>query len=793
MSGSVISGVVNHGITIGYSASLDTYVGPLTITDAGRVIAGGSVQFAVSITGVQSLTNEGYISGGSGYGVDQAQSLTNYSTIVGAAISDGYQAGGGVYVAGQEDISNFGMLAGGAGLYGSSAAGIGGHGLFNGGTAMIYGTVAGGVGGNSPLRPGQGGVGIEEDGVGSLLDLHGGIVEGGVGGTAVASGGADGGVGGEGIQLYNGTLAGTGVISGGNGGNAKETGFQGGQGGQGIYVGPNISNGVISGTGLLISGGNGGSGFIGGKGGDGIQLFGKGVTITGTDTIVGGAGGTGGSAAGNNGGAGGIGLYITQGATITLAHDVVEGGAGGSAGTSFSGVGGAGVEIDRGTLLGTGTITGGAYATADGVKGTGGIGLLITNVAYVDLDAVITGGRDALGVEDRFGTFINSGTVTGGAGAAGVYVDAGTVINAGTIVGTGAVKLEGEHAELGVDPGAVFDGGVSANFSEYNSLALYGSVSSTLTGIGTSFYGFSTIDFAAGSTWEIAGDLAGFSGSNGAAIDGFTAGDHIVLDNEIATSLAFGGGLLTLSGAAGTIGTLTIAEPASISSAYFQLSNDGTDTTIALNVNCFAAGTRILTPGGEVPVEHIRVGDEVVTLRDPARPTAKVIWTGRRAIDLMRAGNVQALWPVRIAAGAFGQGIPARDLRVSPHHAIYCDGALFEAISLVNGVSIVQEPECRFVTYHHLEVEGHDVLLAEGLPAESYLDTGGRENFEGQVMRLHPVFQAPAQAAFCAPMIREGAALVSLRAHLARRAAGIKVAFWRRGEGPDGAAPGVIF
>jgi hypothetical protein len=791
MSGSVISGVVNHGITIGYTASLDTYAGPLSITAAGRILAGGTAQFAVSVTGAQYLTNNGYISGGSQYGVNGALSLTNYSTIVGAAITSGYAAGGGVYVGGRDEITNFGLLEGGAGLYGSSAGGVGGHGLFNGGSAMIYGTVAGGVGGSSPLRTGQGGVGVEEDGgTGSLLDLEGAIVEGGVGGTAVAGGGANGGVGGEGIEFYNGTIAGVGVITGGNGGNATEPGFQGGVGGQGIYVGPNISNGLISGTGLLISGGNGGSGYIGGKGGDGIQLFGKGVTITGTDTIVGGAGGTGGSAAGNNGGNGGIGLYITQGATITLAHDVVAGGAGGSAGTSFAGFGGAGVEIDRGTLLGTGTITGGAYVTADGVKGTGGIGLLITNVAYVDLDAVITGGRDAVGVEDRFGTFINSGIVTGGAGALGVYVDAGTVINAGTIVGT---KLEGEHAELGVDPGAVFEGGVSANFSEYNSLALYGSVSSTLTGIGTSFYGFSTIDFAAGSTWEIAGDLAGFSGSNGAAIDGFTAGDHIVLDNEIATSFAFGGGLLTLSGAAGTIGKLTIAEPTSITSAYFQLSNDGTDTTIALNVNCFAAGTRILTPAGEVPVEHIRVGDEVVTLRDPARPTAKVIWTGRRSIDLMRAANVQALWPVRIAAGAFGQGVPARDLRVSPHHAIYCDGALFEAISLVNGVSIVQEPECRFVTYHHLEVEGHDVLLAEGLPAESYLDTGGRENFEGQVMRLHPVFQAPAQAEFCAPMIREGAALVSLRAHLARRAAGIKVAFWRRGEGQDGAAPGVIF
>jgi len=54
------------------------------------------------------------------------------------------------------------------------------------------------------------------------------------------------------------------------------------------------------------------------------------------------------------------------------------------------------------------------------------------------------------------------------------------------------------------------------------------------------------------------------------------------------------------------------------------------------------------------------------------------------------------------------------------------DGALVEAISLVNPTAIFQEQATRQVTFHHLEREAHDIILAEGCPRESYLDTGTR-------------------------------------------------------------------
>jgi len=77
------------------------------------------------------------------------------------------------------------------------------------------------------------------------------------------------------------------------------------------------------------------------------------------------------------------------------------------------------------------------------------------------------------------------------------------------------------------------------------------------------------------------------------------------------------------------------------------------------------------------------------------------------------------------------------------------------------------------VTYHHIELEAHDVVLAEGLPAESFLDTGDRNMFEtvSGVMVLHPDFRKPEGTTFCAPLVREGEQLDQARATLNQRAA----------------------
>jgi hypothetical protein len=159
----------------------------------------------------------------------------------------------------------------------------------------------------------------------------------------------------------------------------------------------------------------------------------------------------------------------------------------------------------------------------------------------------------------------------------------------------------------------------------------------------------------------------------------------------------------------------------------------------------------------------------VVTVREGGPATRQVVWTGRRATDIGHHPHPAKVRPVRILAGAFGNGLPERDLRVSPNHALYIDGALFEAISLVNGMTIIQETQTRFVTYYHIELDEHDILLAEGLAAESFIDTGNRDMFENSegAVQLFPDFRTADNAPTCVPLHRTGPAVERAHAALA--------------------------
>jgi hypothetical protein len=178
---------------------------------------------------------------------------------------------------------------------------------------------------------------------------------------------------------------------------------------------------------------------------------------------------------------------------------------------------------------------------------------------------------------------------------------------------------------------------------------------------------------------------------------------------------------------------------------------------IITDMPCFAAGTRILTPEGERRVEHLAIGDEVLSARD-GHAARQIIWVGSRTIDITRHANPEKIIPVLIKAGAFGPGLPERDLRLSPDHALFIGGQLIEAKTLVNGATIIRDRGQKFVTYHHIELASHDVVLAEGLPAETYLDSGNRQNFETDAgpIALHADFAAAAREAACAPLTLDG-------------------------------------
>ena len=139
-------------------------------------------------------------------------------------------------------------------------------------------------------------------------------------------------------------------------------------------------------------------------------------------------------------------------------------------------------------------------------------------------------------------------------------------------------------------------------------------------------------------------------------------------------------------------------------------------------------------------------------------------------MDCAHHSQPRKVWPVRVAAGAFGPGKPHADLFLSPDHAVYVEEVLIPVRHLINGSRIAQVLVER-VTYYHLELAEHDVLLAEGLPAESYLDIRDGSNYANRSgpTRLYPDYAARMWEAFgCARLIVTGPELAAARALVER-------------------------
>jgi Hint domain/FG-GAP-like repeat len=206
----------------------------------------------------------------------------------------------------------------------------------------------------------------------------------------------------------------------------------------------------------------------------------------------------------------------------------------------------------------------------------------------------------------------------------------------------------------------------------------------------------------------------------------------------------------------------------------------GVEVLTNLGVVCFLAGTHIDSPAGEKIVESLTPGDIVLTLADGHLSAQPVKWVGWRRIDLTTHPRPETVAPVRIQPGAFADVTPRRDLLLSPDHAIFVDDKLICVRQLINGTTIRQETGWTSVNYFHVELDAHAMLLAEGLPAESYLDTGNRgffSNSDGPLM-LHPDLTdendyPTREAGSCAPFVWDEASVQLVWQRLADRAAAI--------------------
>ena len=256
---------------------------------------------------------------------------------------------------------------------------------------------------------------------------------------------------------------------------------------------------------------------------------------------------------------------------------------------------------------------------------------------------------------------------------------------------------------------------------------------------------------------------------------GVSWGDGFVFDgaNFSADTVAFTPArTITVKSGLGTV--LTMDNIFAVAGTTFVASGD---EIVAV---CYARGTMIRTPDGELPVEKLRPGKQVITLAGGEEIPQTVSWLGHRRINIVGHPRPETVAPIRIQRGAFADGMPHRDLLVSPDHGIFVAGKLICARQLVNGTTIRQEFDWTAVDYYHVELDQHAILLAEGLPAESYIDTGNSGFFanSGAPMVLHPDLTDETdyptrEAGSCAPFVSDEASVQPIWQRVADRAAAI--------------------
>lgn len=577
-----------------------------------------------------------------------------------------------------------------------------------------------------------------------------------------------------------------------------------------------VNSGLIeSAAGVFIGGGRGStgalvqnSGAVDGSLSVGVILTGAG-TVLNAGTISGMMGavleqGTNTSYLGNDS----TGLIIAAGTTAQAGYAVQLDGGGTlmNAGVISGYAGGAELRarnavtvFNAGTIASTGT--GGAAALSIGEDTITSVGAAISNsssgvisgqygieiyqrgtstmpgtvVNSISNAGLIQGTRGAA-ITDWYGTALlkNTGTIRSTASIGVNLQNGGTVVDSGLIAGGTEALYLGSGADLLVlKAGASFTGSVVANSSLSAALVLASSSSAATFDMGGTVSGFDNIVFDTGSDWTLEGNLAELGG--GEMISGFAAGDTLVLEGFTATSeqlLQIGGtNTYALDFSNGST-TVELDLVGSFSAGEVTFSAVGAGTEIHL---CYLRGTNILTPVGERPVEALRAGDEVLTRYSGGQ---RIKWIGRQDYaGRFIAANPEKI-PVRILAGALGEGLPVRDLSLSPGHAVLLEDTLVLAQSLINGITVRQDEAPELVAYYAIELEAHDCVIAEGVYAESFADGPGlRGQFHNRA-EFHALFldyAEPEEISLCAPRPERGpeldAVLRPVVAHAAAHAA----------------------
>jgi autotransporter passenger strand-loop-strand repeat protein len=460
-----------------------------------------------------------------------------------------------------------------------------------------------------------------------------------------------------------------------------------------------------------------------------------------------------------------------------------------------------GIENFDSITIGVGTVTSVGSAADTTLEGGGYFAPLPGTVStgLIDGGGVIVNSGVFVAVPYVSATFYPTSAVNPDLGAFSLtYVGAGGLLSGGTLETPINLIGPGGNAFALPSVARVLPGGSAVGVTvDSHTILIDGGTASGIALDGTEYVTDGAVD--SGAIIGPDGILEVMSGGH-ASGDLVTSGAMIVADDPASTidgaSLQPGGAVLfsdvtysagvtsaTFDAATGQL-TLSDGNPAdtrsvSLSSvdanADFQVAaipdtSDYTGTMVTVeSIACYCRGTMIATADGETAVEDLAIGDHILTASGARRP---IRWIGRRSYAGAFAARNQDILPILFRAGSLGDGVPRRDLWVSPLHAMFLDGLLIPARLLVNGLSISAATQVRAVEYFHIELETHDILLAEGAAAESFVDDDSRGMFHNvlEYRALYPTApQAPAR--YCAPRVEEGEVLAAIHARLAGLAA----------------------
>ncbi len=311
------------------------------------------------------------------------------------------------------------------------------------------------------------------------------------------------------------------------------------------------------------------------------------------------------------------------------------------------------------------------------------------------------------------------------------------------------------------------------NIQGNSSIDLDGGLLATGSAVTTNFSGI------ANGTFTVTPGFLSTLSPSAPTVTGFATGDKIGFDSSYDTSgtntVAF---LPNNTHTGGTLTLIVDGQPQGsvvLSGSYvpgdFQVV-EGADGNADI-IGCFLRGTRILTANGYVAVERLAPGDLVMTLANGAKPITSV---KLRSFSSSAQRANPNLRPVCIAAGALAEDIPIRMLRVSADHAMYFDGVLVPAQLLINGETITQPVPTGEADYFHVETELHDIIIAEGAAAETYLDIGNHNHFSRPgLISLAAKIEPKNWEDACAPLVLAGPELQRVTAVIEARASQLNV------------------